>query len=80
MIRDWITGAATKQTGLPGAKPHYFNRWILDLLLYDHNEDSLDDIFPGTNGMAAAVSEPKLDIQIDENLQQQFQLVQGDNQ
>lgn len=79
MIRDWIIGAATKQKGLPGAKPHYFNRWILDLLVYDHNEDSLDDIFPGTNGMAAATSEPKLDIQIDEDLQQQFQLIEGDN-
>jgi hypothetical protein len=78
MIRDWITGAATKQKGLPGAKPHYFNRWILDLLVYDHNQDSIDDIFPGTNGMAAATSEPKLDIQIDQDLQQQFQLAQGD--
>lgn len=60
MIRDWITGAATKQKGLPGAKPHYFNRWILDLLVFDPADDTLDDIFPGTNGMAAAISEIKL--------------------
>ena len=60
MVRDWISGATTSKKGLPGAKPHYFNQWILDLLVFDHQEDTLDDLFPGTNGMALALNEMKL--------------------
>ena len=60
MVRDWISGAATRQKGLPGAKPHYFNLWILDLLIYNHDEDTLDDLFPGTGGMQLALNNPPL--------------------
>ena len=60
MIRDWISGAVTRQKGTPGAKPHYFNRWILDLLVFDHQTDTLDDLFPGSNGMQLALIENKL--------------------
>ena len=60
MVRDWISGAVTRQKGTPGAKPHYFNRWILDLLVFDHDTDTLDDLFPGSGGMALAISEPRL--------------------
>ena len=60
MVRDWISGAATKQRGLPGAKPHYFNQWVLDLLVFDHQTDTLDDLFPGTGGMQLALNEMKL--------------------
>ena len=62
MIRDWISGPATRMKGTPGAKPHYFNRWILDLLIYNSEEDTLDDLFPGSNGMAQALSEQKLSV------------------
>ena len=55
MVRDWISGVATKRKGLPGAKPDYFNDWILALLNYQDG-DTLDDLFPGTNGMAEAVT------------------------
>ena len=60
MVRDWISGAVTKQRGTPGAKPHYFNRWILDLLVFDDQTDTLDDLFPGSNGMALALTEMRL--------------------
>jgi len=40
--------------GLPGAKPDAFNDWLLDLLGYETG-DELHDLFPGTNGLAAAV-------------------------
>ena len=40
--------------GLQGAKPDKFNDWILDLLNYQSG-DTLDDLFPGTNGMAEAI-------------------------
>jgi hypothetical protein len=79
MVRDFMI--SSMQTGriVPGAKPHSFNRWVLDLLIFNNEEDTLDDIFPGSGGMQLAINEPKLDIQIDEDLQQQFELVQGDN-
>ena len=49
-VRDWTTGAVTKRTGTPGAKPDYFNRWVLLLLGYQQG-DTLDDLFPGSNSM-----------------------------
>jgi hypothetical protein len=55
MVRDWISGVVTRRKGLPGAKPDYFNQWILDLLNYQSG-DELIDIFPGTNGMAEALA------------------------
>jgi hypothetical protein len=56
MIRDWITGPATRQTGTPGAKPDYFNRWVLELLGYQDG-DTLDDLFPGSGGMGWTVAQ-----------------------
>jgi len=38
--------------GLIGAKPAEFNVWILDLLGFDPEHDIIDDLFPGTNGLA----------------------------
>lgn len=50
MIRDWILASATRQRGLPGAKPETFCRWVADLLAY-RDGDTLDDLFPGTGTM-----------------------------
>jgi len=50
-VRDFLIANATRQRGLPGAKPDEFNRWVLDLLAYEDG-DQLDDLFPGTGGMA----------------------------
>lgn len=60
IVRDWISGPNSRGKTVPGAKPHYFNRWILDLLLFDPAEDTLDDLFPGSGGMDAALSEIRL--------------------
>lgn len=49
--------AVTRQTGLRGAKPDQFNRWVLDLMAFQDG-DTLDDIFPGTSGMAATLTRP----------------------
>lgn len=51
MVRDWLQANATRQRGLPGAKPEAFNRWVMDLLNYQEG-DVLHDLFPGTGGMA----------------------------
>ena len=50
MIRDWVTASATRQRGLPGAKPPAFNRWVLDLLNVQEG-GRLDDLFPGTHSL-----------------------------
>lgn len=60
MVRDWVSGSVSRQRGTPGSKPHYFNRWILDLLVFDPTVDTLDDLFPGSGGMALALKELKL--------------------
>lgn len=56
MVRDWIAANATRQRGLPGAKPDEFNRWITDLLNMQDG-DTLVDLFPGTGGMARALAQ-----------------------
>lgn len=59
MVRDWLTCPVARGTGLRGAKPPAFNRWVLDLLNVT-DADTLDDLFPGTGGMAAALNTPTL--------------------
>lgn len=54
MVRDWLSCRIAMKKGLTGAKPSEFNLWILDLLNYQAG-DQLDDLFPGTNGMAEAI-------------------------
>ena len=56
MIRDWIQANATRQRGLPGAKPDTFNRWVLDLLNYQEG-DIVDDLFPGTGGLSKVLDQ-----------------------
>jgi len=59
MVRDWISCARAMRKGLVGAKPLTFNNWVLDLLNYQEG-DILDDLFPGSNGMADAVAAVRL--------------------
>ena len=55
MVRDWMACARSMKKGLIGAKPDAFNRWVLDLLGFIPG-DQLDDLFPGTGGMAAMIA------------------------
>ena len=57
MVRDWMACAVTRQTGLKGAKPHQFNRWVLDLLGWEEG-DTVDDLFPGTGSMGRTLDVP----------------------
>ena len=60
MVRDHhMSGMQTGKT-VPGAKPHSFNRWILDLLIYDPDEDTIKDLFPGSGSMSITLTEQKL--------------------
>lgn len=59
MVRDWYIGVPTRMKGLPGAKSDEFNDWVLDLLNYQEG-DTVDDLFPGTAGMARATDRMNL--------------------
>lgn len=46
-VRDWVSASATRRTGVAGAKPEAFCRWLLEVLNAQAG-DELVDIFPGT--------------------------------
>jgi hypothetical protein len=52
-VRDFHSAPITLRKGLPGAKPHTFNRWIIDLM-GALPSDEFVDLFPGTDGFGAA--------------------------
>jgi hypothetical protein len=56
MVRDWLSCPIAMRKGLQGAKPSAFNHWILDLLNYQKG-DLVDDLFPGSHGMAEAIEQ-----------------------
>jgi hypothetical protein len=49
-----------KKTGTIGAKPNQFNKWVLNLLGYNPEEDTLDDLFAGSNSMKKHINHYKL--------------------
>ena len=55
-LRDHLVCPIALRKGLPGAKPDRFNDWILALLGFNPAEDQIDDLFPGTGGMAEAAA------------------------
>ena len=57
--KDHLIEPIQLKKGLTGAKPDRFNRWILDLLGFQEG-DQLDDLFPGTDGMAATLAQGML--------------------
>lgn len=46
-VRDWLAASATRRTGVVGAKPEAFCRWLLEVLNAQAG-DELVDMFPGT--------------------------------
>jgi len=57
-IRDWHMENITLKKGLTGAKPMRFPDWILHLLGADFRQgDTIDDLFPGTNGVTLTFAE-----------------------
>ncbi len=43
--------------GFAGSKPPEWTRWVLDALGYDADTDTVDDLFPGSGSVAAAVAQ-----------------------
>lgn len=54
--KDFVSCNITLRKGLTGAKPEAVCRWVLDLLNFQDG-DVLDDLFPGTGVMSAAVGQ-----------------------
>lgn len=57
-VRDHISTNIALKKGLQGAKPDAFNDWLISLLGYQPG-DELIDLFPGTNGLSAALDRLK---------------------
>jgi hypothetical protein len=54
--KDFFSGRITLKKGLTGSKSREFCAWVLALLNFQRG-DTMDDLFPGVGGMAAAVAE-----------------------
>jgi hypothetical protein len=61
--RDWLAESITLQRGLTGAKPRKFGLWVLDLLNAQPS-DKVDDLFPGSGAIQAAIDE-RLKLQVE---------------
>lgn len=53
-IPDVLT-APSPRTGFAGAKPEAWTHWVLDAFSYDPGADIVEDLFPGSGAVAAAV-------------------------
>lgn len=54
LIRDVLT-APVQLPGFVGAKPPTWTRWVLDMLGYDPDTDTVTDLFPGTGAVTDEV-------------------------
>lgn len=59
-IRDYLVANAGGG-GFAGAKPRAWTRWVLDMLGYDPDEDTVDDLFHGSGAVAAEIAQTVLD-------------------
>jgi hypothetical protein len=54
--RDSVT-ISRINNGFPGAKPPAWTRWVLDMLGYDPETDTVDDLFHGSGAVAAEIAQ-----------------------
>ena len=61
VIRDTLTthrtAPRTAGTALPGSKPPAWTRWVLDMLGYDPDTDTVDDLFGGSGAVTAEINQ-----------------------
>ena len=56
-VPDVLRAGVQNRRGFVGAKPPRWTRWVLDLLGYDAETDTVDDLFPGSGAVAAEISQ-----------------------
>lgn len=54
---DDVLDAPAPRLGFVGAKPDRWTRWVLDVLGYDAEEDTVVDLFPGSRAVERAASQ-----------------------
>lgn len=54
--RDSVT-ISRLNNGFPGAKPPAWTRWVLDMLGYDPDADTVDDLFKGSGAVQAELAQ-----------------------
>lgn len=54
---DTLIAPVTQRRGVIGAKPRRWTQWVLDLLGYQPTEDTVDDLFPGSGDVRAAIDD-----------------------
>lgn len=52
-----VLHAAAPGDGFAGSKPAIWTRWILDALGHDPENDTVDDLFPGSGAVTAAIEQ-----------------------
>lgn len=55
--RDDVLTANAPRGGFPGAKPPEWTRWVLDVLGYAPDTDTVADLFPGSGAVAYEVAQ-----------------------
>ena len=50
-----VLQAPHPKRGFVGSKPNQWTTWVLDILGFDPNQDTVDDIFPGSGAVSEAI-------------------------
>ena len=56
-VRDHLSHVPPRSDGFIGAKPPAWTRWVLDMLGYDAETDTVDDLFHGSGAVAAELAQ-----------------------
>ena len=55
--KDVLIATAPRRRNFIGAKPPQWTRWVLDMLGYDPETDTVDDLFHGSGAVAAEIAQ-----------------------
>lgn len=54
-VRDFLVCNPTRKKGTHGAKPDEFCDWVLNLVGYWQDRDTIDDLYPGSGAFTKAI-------------------------
>jgi hypothetical protein len=56
-VKDVLSAVPPRHLGFIGSKPRAWTRWVLDMLGYDPETDTVDDLFHGSGAVAAEIAQ-----------------------
>lgn len=59
-IPDFLQCEPPQKAKFAGAKPAQWTRWVLDAMGYDQDEDTVEDLFPGSGMVSAELAQQVL--------------------